>query len=62
MIATARAGSAARGRLTAADVAQTVFEAVRDERFYILTHPKIMGAVQARMEDILSGARKKTRR
>ena len=45
-----------RGRVSAAAVAQTVFEAVRDERFYILTHPKIMGAVQARMEDILSGA------
>src|SRR5450756_1778214 len=29
------------GKLTAADVAQKVFEAVRDERFYILTHPKI---------------------
>jgi hypothetical protein len=34
-------------------VADKVFEAVRDERFYILTHPKIKGAVQARMEDIL---------
>jgi len=33
-----------------------VFEAVREERFYILTHPKILGAVQARMEDIVSGA------
>lgn len=45
-----------RGRLSAADVAQAVLEAVRDERFYILTHPKILGAVQARMEDILRGA------
>jgi NAD(P)-dependent dehydrogenase (short-subunit alcohol dehydrogenase family) len=45
-----------RGRISADDVAQTVFEAVRDERFYILTHPKILGAVQARMEDILRGA------
>ena len=45
-----------RGRLSAADVAQSVFEAVRDERFYILTHPRILGAVQARMEDILRGA------
>ena len=45
-----------RGRLSAADVAQAVYEAVRDERFYILTHPKILGAVQARMEDILRSA------
>jgi len=44
-----------RGRVSAAEVAQTVFEAVRDERFYILTHHKILGAVQARLEDILRG-------
>ena len=44
------------GKLTAADVAQAVLEALREERFYILTHPRIMGAVQARMEDILRGA------
>jgi NAD(P)-dependent dehydrogenase (short-subunit alcohol dehydrogenase family) len=41
------------GRLTADDVAQKVYEAVRDERFYILTHPKIKPSVQWRMEDIL---------
>jgi NAD(P)-dependent dehydrogenase (short-subunit alcohol dehydrogenase family) len=46
----------ASGKLTAADVAQAVFEAVREERFYILTHPKILGAVRARMDDILGGA------
>jgi NAD(P)-dependent dehydrogenase (short-subunit alcohol dehydrogenase family) len=45
-----------RGRVSADQVAQAVFEAVRDERFYILTHPKVLGAVQARMEDILRGA------
>jgi NAD(P)-dependent dehydrogenase (short-subunit alcohol dehydrogenase family) len=41
------------GRIRAEDVAERVFEAVHGERFYILTHPKIKGAVQARMEDIL---------
>jgi NAD(P)-dependent dehydrogenase (short-subunit alcohol dehydrogenase family) len=41
------------GKLSAADVAQSVYEAVRDERFYILTHPKIKPAIQWRMEDIL---------
>lgn len=41
------------GKLSAADVAQEVYEAVRDERFYILTHPKIKPSIQWRMEDIL---------
>jgi NAD(P)-dependent dehydrogenase (short-subunit alcohol dehydrogenase family) len=45
-----------RGKLSAAQVADAVFDAVREERFYVLTHPKILGAVQARMEDILAGA------
>jgi NAD(P)-dependent dehydrogenase (short-subunit alcohol dehydrogenase family) len=33
------------GRLSAADIAERVFEAVRDERFYVLTHPRILPAV-----------------
>lgn len=41
------------GRVSAEQVADRVFEAVRDGRFYILTHAKIKGAIQARMEDIL---------
>ncbi len=41
------------GKLSAADVAQQVYEAVHDERFYILTHPKIKPSIQWRMEDIL---------
>jgi len=32
-----------------------VLAAIKQERFYILTHPKIKGAIQARMEDILNG-------
>lgn len=43
------------GRLSAADIAAHVFEAVRDERFYVLTHPRILPAVEARMRDILEG-------
>ena len=43
----------ASGRLSAADVAQAVVAAIKEERFYILTHPRIKGAIQARMEDIL---------
>jgi NAD(P)-dependent dehydrogenase (short-subunit alcohol dehydrogenase family) len=41
------------GRLSADDVAKSVVAAVKEERFYILTHPRIKGAIQARMEDIL---------
>jgi NAD(P)-dependent dehydrogenase (short-subunit alcohol dehydrogenase family) len=43
----------ASGRLSAEDVARAVVAAVKAERFYILTHPKIKGAIRARMEDIL---------
>jgi hypothetical protein len=41
------------GRLSADDVARAVVQAVKHERFYILTHPRIKGAIRARMEDIL---------
>ena len=41
------------GRLSADDVARAVVAAVKQDRFYILTHPRIKGAIQARMEDIL---------
>ena len=40
------------GKLSAADVARITFDAVRDDRFYILTHPKIMATVNMRLEDI----------
>jgi NAD(P)-dependent dehydrogenase (short-subunit alcohol dehydrogenase family) len=43
----------ASGRLSADDVAMAVVQAVKEERFYILTHPRIRGAIAARMEDIL---------
>jgi NAD(P)-dependent dehydrogenase (short-subunit alcohol dehydrogenase family) len=41
------------GRISAEQVADTVFDAVRDERFYILTHQKIKGAIETRMMDML---------
>lgn len=41
------------GKLSASDIAQKVYEAVRDNRFYILTHPRIKPSIQWRMEDIL---------
>jgi NAD(P)-dependent dehydrogenase (short-subunit alcohol dehydrogenase family) len=41
------------GKVSADQVAQAVVTAVKQDRFYILTHPRIKGAIQARMEDIV---------
>lgn len=41
------------GRITAEQVADLVFEAVRGNRFYILPHQKIKPAIETRMQDIL---------
>jgi len=43
------------GKLSADDIGAAVLAAVKEDRFYILTHPRIKGAIQARMEDILEG-------
>ena len=43
------------GKFSADDVARAVVAAVKDNRFYILTHPRIGGAIRARMEAILEG-------
>lgn len=40
--------------LTTEYVSQRVFEAVRDEQLYILTHPEFMDAIRWRMENILA--------
>ena len=42
------------GKLTAADVAERTFDAVRENRFYVLTHPRILQSVELRMQDILA--------
>jgi NAD(P)-dependent dehydrogenase (short-subunit alcohol dehydrogenase family) len=41
------------GKVSAAQVAQMVFDAVAAKQFYIYSHPKSIGSVQVRMEDIL---------
>ena len=41
------------GKVSAADVAQRVFDAVAANRFYIYSHPKAIKSVQTRLEDIL---------
>lgn len=43
------------GKVTAAMVAQFVFDAVREQRFYIYSHPQALGNVQSRMEAIVQG-------
>jgi NAD(P)-dependent dehydrogenase (short-subunit alcohol dehydrogenase family) len=42
------------GRLSAAEVASMTFEAVRENRFYVITHPKMLASVELRMQDILA--------
>ncbi len=42
-----------RGKLSAADVAGFVFDAVEAGRFYIYSHPKSLSSVQTRLEDIV---------
>jgi len=41
------------GKVSAADVAQKVFDAISTNQFYIYSHPKSIASVQVRMEDIL---------
>jgi NAD(P)-dependent dehydrogenase (short-subunit alcohol dehydrogenase family) len=42
-----------KGKVSAADVAQKVFDAVQAGQFYIYSHPKSIGSVQMRLEDIM---------
>jgi NAD(P)-dependent dehydrogenase (short-subunit alcohol dehydrogenase family) len=41
------------GKVTAAMVAQFVFDALREQRFYIYSHPQALASVQTRLEDIV---------
>ncbi len=43
------------GKVTAAEVAQKVFDALAADQFYIYSHPKALGNVQQRMEAIVQG-------
>ena len=44
------------GKITAAEVAQKVFDSIARGQFYIFSHPKALGNVQSRMEAILQQA------
>jgi NAD(P)-dependent dehydrogenase (short-subunit alcohol dehydrogenase family) len=53
-IAQAMTGKAVEsGKVSAADVAAMVFDALREKRFYIYSHPKALAAVQTRLEDVM---------
>jgi len=41
------------GKVSAADVAQKVFDAMVANQFYIYSHPKSIASVQVRMEDVM---------
>ena len=43
------------GKVSAADVAKKVFDAVASNQFYIYSHPQALGNVQSRMEAIVQG-------
>ena len=42
------------GKVSAAQVAQFVFDAVAERRFYVYSHPKSLASVQTRLEDIIT--------
>jgi len=42
-----------RGRLSADDIARIALDAVRADRFYVITHPNIKASIEWRMRDIL---------
>ena len=42
------------GKVSAAEVAQLVFDAISADRFYIFSHPRALGNVRARMEGIVN--------
>jgi NAD(P)-dependent dehydrogenase (short-subunit alcohol dehydrogenase family) len=41
------------GKVTAAEVAQRVFDAIAADQFYVFSHPKALGNVKSRMEAIV---------
>jgi NAD(P)-dependent dehydrogenase (short-subunit alcohol dehydrogenase family) len=43
-----------KGRVSAAQVAQFVFDAVHANNFYIFSHPKSLAPVQMRLEDVMA--------
>ena len=44
-----------QGGMAPSDVAEMVFKAVEEQRFYIITHPHYLDSVRARVDNILEG-------
>jgi NAD(P)-dependent dehydrogenase (short-subunit alcohol dehydrogenase family) len=41
------------GRVGAADVARMTFDAIRADRFYVITHPKMLASVELWLQDVV---------
>jgi NAD(P)-dependent dehydrogenase (short-subunit alcohol dehydrogenase family) len=56
MIASQKASEKAvsSGRISAAEVARMTFDAIREDRFYVITHPKILASVELRLQDVIA--------
>ena len=56
MIASQKASEKAvsSGRISAAEVARMTFDAIRENRFYVITHPKILTSVELRLQDVIA--------
>ncbi len=56
MIAAQKASEKAvsSGRISAGEVARMTFDAIRENRFYVITHPKIIASVELRLQDVIA--------
>lgn len=56
MIAAQKASEKAvsSGRVSAEVVAQMTFDAIAGNRFYVITHPKILASVELRLQDVIA--------
>ncbi len=41
------------GKITAAQVSAMTFDAIREERFYVITHEKMMPSIELRLQDVV---------
>lgn len=42
------------GRISASEVARMTFDAIREDRFYVITHAKMLASVELRLQDIVA--------
>jgi NAD(P)-dependent dehydrogenase (short-subunit alcohol dehydrogenase family) len=43
----------ASGKISAAQVAEATFDAVREDRFYVITHERMMPSIELRLQDVV---------